>query len=322
LKSSNAITRIRRRLLNKKVGTFLICLGIASLLWVVHALNRNYKYNLKIPVTFTNLPSNKLIVGELPETLDVEIKASGLKLLFISLKQLNEPIEIDFNTLKTNAKSQAYSIRNGNFNITSSINFDVDVLKIRPDTLFFSSSKGRTKLVPIKLNLKTIFSPGYSITSKPSITPAYVSVTGDSLELNKIDTVYTQAVSLKNIHENYSENISLKKTSDAVNYNIKDVNLNFNVDRLTEATIKIPIHILNKTTNEKIKLLPDVATITYLVPMKDYDNIQANSFRAVVNYHDMVAKRNKLKVELSASPSEVKVLKIEPKEISYLIFKQ
>jgi len=87
MNSSNAITRIRRLLLGKKVGTFLICLGIASLLWVVHALNRNYKYTIQVPVKFLNLPSNKLIVGELPEKLDVEIKTSGLKLLFISLKK-------------------------------------------------------------------------------------------------------------------------------------------------------------------------------------------------------------------------------------------
>ena len=85
--SSNAVTSIRRKLFSKKVGVFLICLSIASLLWVVHALNRNYKYTLHVPVKFLNLPTNKIIVGELPEVLDVEIKASGIKLLFISLKK-------------------------------------------------------------------------------------------------------------------------------------------------------------------------------------------------------------------------------------------
>ena len=48
---------------------------------MVRALNRNYSYTIHVPVTFLNLPNNKLIVGELPEFLDVEIKASGLKLI-------------------------------------------------------------------------------------------------------------------------------------------------------------------------------------------------------------------------------------------------
>jgi YbbR domain-containing protein len=321
MSSSNATTRIRRLLLSKKVGTFLICLSIASLLWVVHALNRNYKYTLHVPVKFLNLPTNKLIVGELPESLDVEIKASGLKLLFISLKNTVNEVVVDFSLLKTNEKTQAYSISNGNFNMQSAINFDVDVIKIRPDTLFFNLNKGNSKLLPVKANLKVICSPGYSIISKPTITPAYVSVTGDSIELKKMDTVYTYFVNLKDVRQNFSSRIPLKKTSSSINYSVKDVQLNFNVDKLTESSIKIPIQIMNNPGDEKIKLLPEFIIIKYLVAMKDYENIQSNSFKAVVNYEHIKDKQKTLLVEIVRTPTDVKILKTEPNTISYLIYK-
>ena len=231
MSSSNAITRIRRLLLSKKVGTFLICLGIASLLWVVHALNRNYKYILHVPVSFLNLPNNKLIVGDLPEFLDVEIKASGLKLLFISLKQKTNKVVIDFNLLKNNAKSQAYSISNGNFNLQNAINFDVEILKIRPDTLFFSVNKGNTKLLPVKANLKVNCLSGYSVVSKPTITPAYVTVTGDSLDLARMDTIYTYFLNLKDVNQNFSSSVSLKKPYSSISYGVKDVLLNFKLEK-------------------------------------------------------------------------------------------
>lgn len=318
---SNAITRIRRKLLSKKIGTFLICLSIASLLWVVHALNRNYKYTLHVPVKFLNLPTNKLIVGELPETLDVEIKASGLKLVFISLKNNINEVVIDFNLLKNNAKSQAYSISHGNFNLQNAINFDVEILKIRPDTLFFSINKGNSKLLPVKANLKTSYMPGYSMVSKPTITPAYVTVTGDSLELKKMDTVYTYFLNIKDIHQNFTTSVLLKKPYSSINYSVKDVQLNFNVDKLIESTIKIPIQIMNNTSNETIKLLPNFVTIKYLVAMKEYENINANSFKAIVNYEHIKEKQKKLKVEIIRTPSEVKIIKTEPSTISYLIYK-
>ncbi len=321
MKSSNAITRIRRQLLSKKVVTFLICLGIASLLWVVRALNRNYKYTLHIPVTFQNLPANKLIVGELPEKLEIEIKTSGLKLLFISLQKRTEELSIDFNSLKTNAKSQAYSISNGNFNLKNVINFDVDVLKIRPDTLFFSSSKGKSKLVPLKANLTVHCLPGYSLISTPVLNPAFISISGDSIALQNIDTVYTQQLNLKDIHENYSSPVRLIKKSSTVSYNTKNVQLSFEVDRVTEATLKIPIQILNKTGKQTIKLLPEFVNVTYLVSMQEYDNIDVNSFKAVVDYRQILQKEKNLKVELAVSPSQVKILKIEPSTISYLIYK-
>jgi YbbR domain-containing protein len=320
MKASNAISRIRRLMLSTRVVTFLICLGIASLLWVVHALNKNYKYTLKVPVTFLNLPANKLIVGDLPETLDVEIKASGLKLIFISTKKSIDNILIDFNLLKNNAKSQSYCISNGTFNLKNSINFDVDVIKIRPDTLFFSSTKGKYKLLPIKANLKINCLPGYSIVSKPTITPAYVSVSGDSLDLMKIDTVYTNNLILKDIHENISSSVSLKKQYPSIQYSVKDVEVSFNVDKLTEATIKVPIQIRNNKNEKKLKLLPNYVTIKYLVAMKDYESITPNSFKIVVDYQQIIEKKKKLSLEVIRTPSEAKILNIEPSSISYLIY--
>jgi hypothetical protein len=321
MKSSNAITRIRRLLLSKKVGTFIICLSIASLLWVVHALNRNYKYTIHVPVTFLNLPANKVIVGELPEVLDVEIKASGLKLVFISLKNKIDEVVIDFNLLKNNAKSQAYSISNGNFNLQTAINFDVEVLKIRPDTLFFSGNKGKTKLLPIKANLKVNCLPGYSIISKIIINPAYVSVAGDSLDLAKMDTVYTYFLNLKDVNENFTSSVQLKKPYSSVIYNVKDVQLSFSVDKLTEASIKIPIQIMNNDGKENIKLLPNFVTVKYLIAMKEYESINTNSFNAIVNYQYIKEKRKTLPVEIIRTPSEVKIIKTEPSSISYLIYK-
>jgi YbbR domain-containing protein len=321
MSSSNAITRIRRLLLGKKVGTFLICLSIASLLWVVHALNRNYKYTIQVPVKFLNLPTNKLIVGELPEKLDIEIKTSGLKLLFISIKKNYNQVVVDFNLMKNNAKSQAYSISNSYFNLQNSINFDVEVIKIRPDTLFFSSNKGNSKLLPVKANLKTSCRPGYSIISKPSVTPAYVTVTGDSLDLKKMDTVYTYFINLRDVNQNFTSPVQLKKPYSSINYNVKDVQLSFTVDKLIESSVKIPIQVMNNPGTETIKLLPGTITIKYLVAMKDYESINENSFKAVVNYDHIKQKQKNLQIEIIREPSEVKIVKIIPNTISYLIYK-
>lgn len=319
--TSNKVTRVKKQLLSKKVFTFIICLGIASLLWVVHALNLNYKYVLHIPVKFINLPANKLIVGDLPEKLDIEIKTSGLKLLFIVFSKTNSELQIDFNSLKTNAKSQAYSISNGNFNLKNSINFNVEVLKIRPDTLFFTATNSNARLIPVKLNLKTEMQQGFTITSNPIVNPAYISVSGDSSLIAKIDTVYTFQTTVKDLSKNYNASILLKNTNANVHYNVKDVQVNFSVDRVTEASIKLPIEFINNNSSQTIKLLPSFVTVKYLVSMKDYDLININSFKATVNYNQIQDKQKMLQIELIRKPSEVKILEIKPSTISYLIYK-
>jgi len=163
--------------------------------------------------------------------------------------------------MKNNAKSQAYSINNVYFNLRNSINFDVELIKIRPDTLFFSINKSNSKLLPVKANLKVNCLPGYSLISKPTITPAYVTVTGDSIALQKMDTVYTYFLNLKDVHQNFTSPMQLKKPFTSINYNVKDVQLSFNVDKLIESSIKFLVQIMNNVDNETIKLLPSFSNL-------------------------------------------------------------
>ena len=76
-----------------------------------------------------------------------------------------------------------------------------------------------------------------------------------------------------------------------------------------------------KTYMETIKLLPNYITIKYLVAMNDYENINTNSFKAIVNYEQIKEKQKSLQVEIVRSPSEIKIIKSEPTSISYLIYK-
>jgi YbbR domain-containing protein len=315
------INYIKRRLLNKKVITFFICLILASLLWLVNAINRNYQYTLKIPVKFLNLPSDKIVVGEIPDKLDVTIKTSGLKLLLIKSRKLNSDLVIDFNILKSNAKSQAYSIGNGNIYLKPYLNFDVTILKIRPDTLFFSSDLSKSKIVPIKLNSDIDFEKGYELLSNPVINPSFVTITGDSVNLSKIDTVYTSPLNLKNLKQNFSSEIQLKKTNSNINYSQKSAGVTLLVDRYTENTLSIPISVINNPNNQKIKLLPEEIEIKYSVAMSNFNGVDKTSFKAIVDFNKMNSNTKYLNIELVRIPSDIKIISIIPDKISFLKYK-
>ncbi len=316
-----AINRIRRGLFSKKVGTFFICLLIAAFLWLVHALNRNYKYTINVPVKFTNLPANKVIIGELPDRLQFDIKTSGLKLLLIILRQHFNELQVDFNSLKSNAKSQAYSLSTGNFSLNSAINFDVDVLKIRPDTLFFSLSKGSSRVVPVKARVQVSCASGYQLLHRPLITPAYITISGDSTMLKKIDTVFTQPLVQTSLGSNYTGRVPLKKISASVFYSTNDVLVNLLVDRVTEAVIKVPVKLINVPANVHVSLIPASVTIRYLVAMKDYEAINPGSFRAVVDYKFIADKKDLVPVELFRIPSEARGIQVTPTHVKYLVYK-
>lgn len=153
------------------------------------------------------------------------------------------------------------------------------------------------------------------------VTPAFVTLTGDSLSLSTIDTVYSKELKLTNVSKNVETTVELKSQSASVNYLTKEVKVNFEVDRITENSVKVPVFIQHKANLQEVKLLPQVVTIYYEVAMNDYNQIDANSFKAVVNYNDIKNQNKDLPVHIIRSPSEVKIKKVEPNIISYLIYK-
>jgi YbbR domain-containing protein len=303
-----------------KLSAFFICLIISGFLWLTHSLNSHYRYSLSVPVKFINLPNNKILLGSLPENLRFDVKASGLKLLFVLINKPFKDLTIDFNSLKGDSKLQAYSISSGNVNLTSSIKFDVEVKKISPDTLFFANKKGISKNVPVRPLLYLVADKGFII-SKPIINPAYITITGDSASIQSIDSISTTPLYLNQITKNYSGKLNLVKPNENVYLNLSEVNVSISADKLLEKSIELPIEVVNADA-ANIKLFPGRVKVKYTAALNDFDDITNDSFKAVVNFSRKKEGNNKLPIELSILPTQAHILSISPAEAEFLIYKK
>ena len=311
---------IKQKLMRGKLSAFLICLVISAFLWVSHSLNSYYNYSLSVPVKFINLPGNKILLTGLPENLRFDIKTSGLKLLFVLLNKPFNELTIDFNTLKGDNKLKSYSISSGNFNLKSSINFDVDVKRISPDTLFFANKRGISKNVAIKPLISINPDKGFVI-SKPLINPGFITITGDSSEIKGIDSISTIPLYLNMVNKNYSGKLTLVKPSENIYLNMNEVNISFQADRILQKEIEIPVEILNKPIGTHIKVLPGKVKVSYSSSNADFNDIDENSFKAVINFSKNKPGNSKLAVELTTVPTQAHILSISPSEVEFIIFK-
>lgn len=303
-----------------KLSAFVICLVISGFLWLSHRLNQTYYYSLNIPVKFVNLPANKTLLTELPEHLRFDIKTSGLKLFFVLLNKPFNEISIDFNSLKGDNKLHAFSISSGNINIRSATKINVDVKKISPDTLFFASKIGITKNVAIKTIITATPEKGY-VLSKPVISPSFITINGDSVSVNGIDSVSTMPLYLNQLNSNYSGKLALVRPSENVYLNFSEVNVNIQADKILEKEISIPISVQGAPPGSRLKLFPGKVKITYSSAKNDFTEITENSFKAVVNYNKNQKESSRLPVELSVIPTQAKILSIEPTDVEFLVFK-
>jgi hypothetical protein len=127
---------------------------------------------------------------------------------------------------------------------------------------------------------------------------------------------------LKNIYtsEFVDLNIDLTKEKN-ISVSPKKIVSYLKVEKFTESNIEIPINHNAAKINKSIKLFPDKVNVSYMVALKDYKRVNESMFRAVVDFTklDLKSAENKVKVEISKFPSFVKINKIDPEKVEFII---
>ena len=89
------------------------------------------------------------------------------------------------------------------------------------------------------------------------------------------------------------------------------------MERYTESKREIPI---TTPDNVQMNLYPKFVQVRYMVAMKDYANINSQSFKVTIDTTNMFY--SKLPVKLALYPNNIQIIGIEPKEVEYFIISQ
>ena len=318
---------IRKKFLTRKVLTFIACLFVATFFWFVNALNRNYTRVISIPVKFINLPKDKVLASELPRSIQAEIKTTGAKLLFILFKEKQQELIIDVvaQTKKKKGNLVAISTSTSLGSMSKLLNSEVELIKVKPDSIYFNYGKSYQKVVPVKPDLNVNFDPLFNYTDKVKIIPAFITVSGDSALLDMIDSISTEKIVLNKLNQNISQTALLsvpEEYASRIALSVDAVTLVVNVDKYTESTIEVPVQILNLPEKFQVKTFPDKVVVKYQVPMGEYEGIKASDFKLVVDYKSISPAKNKLSVEAVSFPPNIKITKIYPEKVEYIVRKQ
>jgi len=304
-----------------KTKAFFICLLIASFLWLVHSLNTVYTYTLKIPVTFKNQPQNKKPLFQIPEHLALDVKASGLKLALILLNKPFKPLEIDFNALKSVNRDQNYVLSSSHLNFKNIFNFETQIKHISPDTLYFSEKNGYQKNVTVKVPLYIKCKEGYGY-KKPVINPSFVTLWGDSTLISKIDTIYTQALTLSNLSKNINTQLELLKPNPQIYTSAGEASVFIEVAKLLEQVISLPLTDVHTSFQQRINIFPAQVKVKFTAIQNSFNPGDTSLFRAMIDSEKINKQTKKCPVFLSTYPGHVTIMEIDPPEVEILIFKK
>ena len=323
-RNAKLVSFVKESLFSGRFILFLVCLFFSILFWVITEFNRTGIHRLSIPVKFTNIPSDKSLLGELPKNIELEVKGSGIRLFLLSLKKFREPFIINLGGLKK-VRENAYLIGAGNLSDLSGGFFqEVEIIKLSPDLVFFTNGKVYSKKIVVKPNvtIESELNNGLSVISKCS--PGVITLSGDSNVIKIIDTIFTEKIVIDQLGNNLSQKAGLV-FPDGIGENIfsshNSVQLEILVEKLTESSFEVPVNVVNLPSGMKIRLFPERVKVTCQVGIKQFDKIDQSYFQAFVDFNEYKPGKNYLRIKMNKQQQGVLKLNIFPEKTEFLIQK-
>lgn len=307
---------------NSRPLIFLICLAISTVLWLISSLGKTYETSVSMPVRYSNLPENKVLINYPPSRLQVTIEASGFTLLRhkfrISVNPINFNIASLANNYLGNPKALKLVTRNYIARLSNQLSSEISIIDISPDTLFFQLDELETKEVRINPNVSISFENQYFLYDSIKFNPERITVKGPKSIIDTLNSVFTKHKKYKNLNTTIKRNIAIEPVGQ-VEMIQKKVQMEIPVSQYTEYNEKISLSKINVPDSANLVTFPGLVNVSCLVSVHHYKNISTSSFILCVDYNDVNHESKLLPVKAVSKPPFIKNFAVYPTEVEYFI---
>lgn len=318
--------RLRKRLL-----IFLFFVIVAFFFWFYRALDDTYVEDIKYPVKFINLPTNKILTSIPPQKIVLQVRGDGYSIL--SKKFNAPPLTFDVNNFSLHYQTidslSVYLItQKAKESLTQQLiseNEQLEIISISPDTIFFNFSNTRSKKVPIRpdfANPDILFAQQHTLNGVIRIKPDSATIVGSVQIIDSIDYIKTEPLLITDIKD--TTKISTKAIPiKGVQLSTKDINITIPVDKFTETNFNTSLRIRNVPDSLILKVFPRNVRVNYRVTLSKYNDISENDFHPYVDYMDIKNSKaysdEKLKVYLDSVPRHAFSTDVYPSIVEFII---
>lgn len=307
---------------SKELVTFSIFLFIATALWLISALGDEYKDDLHIELEYYNIPKEKMLYSSLPQQVDILATATGF--LILKHKIYNKTAKVRINLGKTLVKeNNKYKISKLIFfnEIEKQLNNSIKINKIYYFNYDIDLSNVEVKEVDIIPNIKINLADQFHLTNAIEIRPSKMKIYGEKEIIDTIKYIYTEELVLNDLKSNTKKAIGIKRIK-GINTDIQKVEVDINVEQITEKNLKIPISIINVPDSVEIQIYPEYATVSFTVGFSKFDIINTDYFSVQIDFNKIDMNNKFANIHLIRYPKEISNVRFLPKKAEYLINKK
>jgi hypothetical protein len=135
---------------NRDIVVFTFFLFLSFGLWYINSLGKEIEADIKYPVTYINLPKER-VIAEIPEKVNLYLKGPGYSVLKLRVSGNKAPLQVDLSKIGyrriPESKSADYFIITSVLlkSFTVQLRAGCEVTAVKPDTIYFTFSKSAAR---------------------------------------------------------------------------------------------------------------------------------------------------------------------------------
>jgi len=315
--------------IDRRYVVFLVFVLISAFLWLLNALSERYTTIISHPVLYKNMPSDKILVNDLPSELDLRVSAHGFDLLQELITRSANPISIDVrkyihsgNIDKHGGHKFFILTEQGSYDIISQMGKDILVENIEPDSIVFTFSGIVDKKVPVEPNLELSYRRQYQQMKPLRVFPDSVTISGPAVIIDTINKLRTVDLSLDDLNATTQRSLALQPIEN-VSFSSKRVKVEVYVEQFTEGRLSVPIKLVNVPDDVDVQLLQANCDIRYVCGMSVFNDVRPEQFSVTVDVESLVKEMpEKAKLELYSYPASMNYVRPEQSEVEYYLMQK
>jgi len=288
------------------IGLKVLSIGLAALLWMVVSGERIVERSMRIPLEFTNLPTQLEIVGDTINLVDVRLRGSSGALSRVSTGELVAMLDLR-------------GARPGRrlFHLTGPdvrTPFGVEVVSVTPSSVSMNFEPSASKVVPIVPAVEGEPTAGF-VTGTVTADPATVEVIGPVSALGSLTEAITEPISVAGKNGPVTESVTVGVPDQSVRLRepmTARVTVNVTAAPVEWAVAAIPVQVRNAGA-ANAQIAPSSVTVRVRGPRETMGS-RAEAFEASVDVGGLRSGQYQLPVRV-VPPARIGVVKVEPEEL-------
>lgn len=304
-----------------RLGIYAICVAFSALFWFLIKMSQDYTINVRVPISFTDIPTEKTIGDRAEKDIEITVTSNGFLLFrFVYFKQIS-PLEISLKTTPYRKINQTdFFISSGNAKalVADYMGLSESSFMIEENQLQFRLDNLLSKEVKVIPTTNLSFRQQYGIYGSIRVDPSKIKIYAAKEIIDTIQAVYTSVITASDVHKEMTFTAEIDYAERFYKPDIESVEVTVPVEQFTESSLLVKIDVPGKKDN-LIKLFPDKAEVFYIVPLKDFMKIQPDLFSVVLDTTGLYSKSAFLDIVLIKQPEQVRVTRIHPSQVEYIL---